>query len=285
MLVWPAVDVMAASERDPAGNAATTVAAVPSYYPHWVVRDGTVSEPVLGKLASGTVIAAHHEWSLDLIRRILDYPGKGFRISWYVEANVEETDDPTPTGTPVAARIAEAKSKQTALVRSYSADRFTNLIELNGSRDKKDGNLRGNGNRPADWLRDAQTVKAAGFRYIAKSPAMAHVDELRVKFGADFVPRIVFEDVTAGPGDSNPGYRSDARALAARGDVLTLIVHEGAYGGFPATPLAKARSVAVTDFGSANVEMYWGRSTAAQGFVKVKSYGDGKSADEAVSVR
>jgi hypothetical protein len=246
----------------------------PSYYPHWVVRDGVVATSIMDQLAPGTMIAAHHEWSLDQIRRILDHPGKGFRVAWYIEANVEESDDPTPVGTPVVSRIKEARRKQDALMREYGVERFANLIELNGSRDKKDGNLSGEGNRPADWMRDAEVVASVGFRYIAKSPALAHVDELRARFGRDFVPRIVFEDVTAGPGDGNPGYRSDARALARRGDTLTLIVHEGAYGGFPATSLDKAQRVIESDFQSPHVEMYWGRKTARQGFVKVKSFSD-----------
>ncbi len=280
--------VVAASGREQAAapSVVAPAAAVPSsYYPHWVTRDGHVAASILGRLDPGTIIAAHHEWSLDDIGRILDYPGKRFKISWYVEANVQETDDPTPTGTPVAKRIGEARSKQDALARTHGAERFASLIELNGSRDKKDGNLKGNGNRPADWMKDAETVSAAGFRYIAKSPALEHVDALRARFGADFVPRIVFEDVTAGPRDSNPGYRSDARELAERGDTLTLIVHEGAYGGFPATTLAKARSVSESDFRAGNVEMYWGRKSAQQGFVKVKSFEVDDGNDTSASVR
>lgn len=284
----PASVAVAASGREPAAARSFTVpvvASVPSYYPHWVTRDGHVAQSILERLAPGTIVAAHHEWSLDEIARILDHPEKRFKISWYVEANVQESDDPTPTGTPVARRIGEARAKQDQLVRTYGAGRFANLIELNGSRDKKDGNLRGSGNRPADWMKDAETVAAAGFRYIAKSPALEHVDELRARFGAGFLPRIVFEDVTANASDSNPGYRRDARELAERGDTLTLIVHEGAYGGFPATSLAKARSVVDSDFRAGNVEMYWGRKTAEQGFVKVKSFEVDKGNDAAASVR
>lgn len=287
VLSIPAHLALAASGRDqpaPRSMSVPVAASMPSYYPHWVTRDGHVSAAILERLEAGTIVAAHHEWSLDEIGRILDHPGR-FKISWYVEANVQESDDPTPTGTPVARRIGESRAKQDQLARTYGAERFANLIELNGSRDKKDGNLKGSGNRPADWMKDAETVAAAGFRYIAKSPALAHVDELRDRFGPAFVPRIVFEDVTANPSDRNAGYRSDAKELAARGDTLTLIVHEGAYGGFPATSLARARAVADSDFRAANVEMYWGRKTATQGFVKVRSYASDKSNDESVSAR
>ncbi|MEZ5815923.1 MAG: hypothetical protein R3D44_02445 [Hyphomicrobiaceae bacterium] len=267
--------------REAERAAARLSPALASYYPHWVTRDGEVTSAIMNRLAPGTMIGAHHEWSLDAIRRILRYPGKRFKISWYVEANVAESDDPTPVGTTVAKRIDEARHKQALLVDEFGGDRFPGLIELNGSRDKKDGNLDGPGNRPSDWLADAEAVSRAGFRYIAKSPAPWQVDELRARLGRDFVPRIVFEDVTASPGASNPGYRRDAAALAKRGEILTLIVHSGAYGGFPSTSLRRARAVMRADFVEPRVEAYWGRAKASDGFVKLKSFD--AAASEAVA--
>lgn len=254
-----------------------------SYFPHWVTREGTITAAMMDKLPAGTIIGAHHEWGLATLRRILDYADKRFRISWYVESNVSESDDPTPVGTTVAARIAEAAGKQRTLVAHYGAERFVNLFELNGSRDKKDGNLSGRGNTPADWLKDAAAVKAAGFSLIAKSPAPAHVDELRSRFGAQFVPRIVFEDVTAGARAENPGYRAEARALSRNGETVTLVIHSGAYGGFPATSLTRARSVIRSDFDNPRTEAIYGRPTAAGGFEYVKRFGSGEGAAEARS--
>jgi len=201
---------------------------------------------------------------------VLDYPEKNFRLSWYVESNVFESDDPTPVGTPVADRITHAVDKQNSLKKYYDADRFANLFELNGSRDKKDGNLSGDGNRPSDWIKDAAAVESAGFALIAKSPTLAQVDELRGRFGKAFVRRIVFEDITATSGAANPGYRSEARALSERGETVTLVVHSGAYGGFPSTSLSAARAVALSDFPAPLTEMLWGTETAARGFKYVK---------------
>lgn len=270
---------VAAGEANSKAVSAASWVAPRSYYPHWVTRDGSLTPELMSRLPDGTIIGAHHEWDIATLRRILDYPGKQFQISWYVESNVGEDDDPTPTGTPVAARIAEAVRKQRALIANYGADRFANLFELNGSRDKKDGNLRGRGNRPSDWLKDAAAVRQAGFALIAKSPAPAHVDELREHFGNDFVPRIVFEDVTATPAADNPGYRDDARNLSQRGDVVTLVVHSGAYGGFPATSLERAKAVMRADFMAPATEAFFGQATAARGFIHIKTFEDRANPD------
>lgn len=243
-----------------------------SYLPHWVVRDGEVSDSLLEKLAPGTVIGAHHRWEFPEFSRILDYPDKRFRIAWYAEANVQETDDPTPAGTSVAMRIAEAKSKQTELKKHYPEDRFANMIELDGSREKRDGHLSGQGNGRADWLKDARAVHAAGFRYVAKSPTAAQLRELRATLGKDFVQHVVFEDVTAGPGAVNRGYGNDAAALGSNNERLTLIMHEGAYGGFPGTTLVTASAVTKSRFSRHNIEVYWGRSSADAGVVKIQSF-------------
>ena len=175
---------------------------------------------------------------------------------------------------PVAARIGEAKKKQTVLAAEYGADRFVDLVELDGARDKYEGNLRGAGNHAGDWVNDASAAKAVGFRYVAKSPTHAHVRALRAKFGHAFVARMVFEDVTGNPTDTHPGYRRDAKALAADGETVTLIIHQGAYGGFPATSLKKAKAVIRSDFAKRNVEAYWGRETAQDEVVKLKDFGD-----------
>ena len=241
-----------------------------SYFPHWVTREGAVTPAIMTRLAPGTIIGAHHHWQPGDLQRILDFPGKRFRISWYAESNVLEHDDPIAKGTPVKARICEARRKQLALSRQYGRGRFANLIELDGARDKKDGNLQGPGNEPTDWLADAVTAKSAGFRLIAKSPAPQHVDELRSKLGTDIVPRIVFEDVTAKASADNPGYRRDAKTLAARGETVTLVVHEGAYGGFQPTPLTEAEAVIHTDFKAPDTEAYWGRASTDDGFELLK---------------
>lgn len=239
------------------------------YYPHWAARDGSITPRIMNELPPGTIIGAHHGWPLAELKRILDFPGKRFRIAWYAESNIATDEDPVPAGTPVARRIAEASAKQKVLAGKYGKHRFANLIELDAEREKRSGELAGDGNRPADWLADAEAAKAAGFGYIAKSPTVAQVRELRSKLGAGFVSRIVYEDVTAGPDATNPGYRRDAKAMAKRGERVTLIVHEGAYGGFPATPLERARAVIGSDFDLPNVEAYWGRPN---GFMKLKSF-------------
>jgi hypothetical protein len=253
-------------------NGPSRFAAIPSYFPHWVSREGTLSEEIMSNLVHGSVIAAHHDWDPAEIRKVLDYPGKNFNISWYVESNVHEIDDPTPPGTSVVTRIAEARRKQDALSGEYGEHRFANLVELDSAREKKSGRLEGPGNQSDDWLNDAIAVKDAGFRYLAKSPASQHVIELRHRFGIDFVPHIVFEDVTAGPNDDNPGYAEDAKILAARGEMLTLVIHQEAYGGFPPTPIDKARAVIETHFNQRNIEAYWGRALASESFVKLKSF-------------
>lgn len=248
-----------------------TLTSKPSYYPHWVARDGTVTADLLRRLKPGSIIAAHHAWPMHDLQRILDAPGN-FVVSWYIESNVQEKNDPAPRGMPVATRIGDAKRKQAQLAAVYGVDRFANLIELDGTRDKYEGTLRGEGNARGDWVADASAAKAAGFKYVAKSPTHAQVLALRSKFGADFVPRIVFEDVTANDKSRNPGYHADAETLAAKGETLTLIVHERAYGGFEATPLKKARQVIEKRFNNPNVEAYWGRKEAKDAFVKLKDF-------------
>lgn len=243
----------------------------PSYYPHWVSRDGNLSDKTLRRLAPGTIVGVHHAWSLMELRRILNASGK-FKLSWYVEANVQERNDPAPRGMPVADRIAAAKKKQTALAKEYALDRFANLIELDGARDKYEGQLRGRGNGRNDWVADAKAAKSAGFRFVAKSPTYAHVKALRKTIGADFVPHIVFEDVTGNLNDPNPGYQEDAKKLAAAGESMTLVVHEGSYGDFPGTPLTKARAIVKANFDFPGVETYWGRASSDLDFVKLKNF-------------
>ncbi len=252
-------------------DAAPRRPAASSYYPHWVSRDGNVTNSVLRRLAPGTTIAVHHAWDVADIKRILNAPGK-HKVSWYIEANIRERNDPAPIGMPVLRRIAAAKEKQAVLRKEFGPERFANFIELDGARDKYEGSLRGRGNGRTDWINDARSAKSAGFRYVAKSPTFAHVKALRKTMGADFVPHIVFEDVTASLNDPNPGYRSDAKSLAAAGEPVTLIIHEGAYGGFPATPLEKAKAVIKADFNLPNVEAYFGRASSSDGFVKLKSF-------------
>ena len=244
-----------------------------SYYPHWVMRDGNVTATTLRKLTPGSIIAVHHEWAVSDIRRILEAPGR-FKISWYVEANVQERNDPAPRGMPVASRIGAARKKQDILAKEYPQDRFANLIELDGARDKYEGALHGVGNGRHDWVKDAAAAKAAGFRYVAKSPSRGHVKQLRASLGQDFVPRMVFEDITGSARDANPGYHDDAKVYADSGEAVTLVVHEKAYGGFAATSLDKARTIVKRDFNKPNVEAYWGRADAALEFVKIKDFGD-----------
>ena len=266
-----AVDCAVASEKTEEAKTSVT-----SYFPHWVSRDGSLPPEILDNLIPGTVIAAHHEWALPQIERILDYGGKNFKISWYAEADMTSLEDPTPVGTSVESRIEEARQKQSQLADKYGTGRFANLIELDASREKKSGHLTGAGNTRADWMKDAVAVKKAGFRYIAKSPAPSHVQELRAKFGKDFVPHIVFEDVTGTPGDDNPGYGADAQKLAAKGERITFVIHSGAYGGFKATSLERARSFIAARFNQPNVEAFWGRASAADGVVKLKSFANAK---------
>ena len=252
-------------------NAAPKKLSVQSYYPHWVSRDGNVTDAILKRLKPGTTIAVHHAWDLQEMRRILNAPGK-FKLSWYVEANLREKNDPTPVGMPVSKRVIAAKEKQLALQAEYGQERFSGLIELDGARDKYEGQLRGRGNSKNDWVSDAKAAKSAGFRYVAKSPTVAHVKALRQTIGADFVPHIVFEDVTGSLNDPNPGYREDAKMLAKAGEPVTLIIHEGAYGDFAETPLAKAHDVLKKDFDLPNVEAYWGRTHSDMEFVKLKGF-------------
>jgi hypothetical protein len=239
---------------------------------------------ILDHLVSETVIAAHHEWDLSQLERILDYPGKSFKISWYAEADMRSSNDPTPVGTPVATRVDEAKRKQGQLAKKYGSNRFANLFELDAAREKRSGNLSGQGNSRSDWLRDATAVQNAGFRFIAKSPTPAHVDELRTQFGRDFIPHIVFEDVTGSASNDNPGYGSDAQRLAANGENVTLVIHSAAYGGFKATSLADAREIVARRFNLRNVEAYWGKPNAASGFVKLKSFAPARDNDDTAAV-
>jgi hypothetical protein len=262
------------STRDTTAQNTTTATANPSYYPHWVTRDGTITEAIMQRLDPGTIIAAHHVWDLAAVSAILDFPIKNFKVSWYAEANVWEIDDPIPTGITVEARIAEGKLKQDILIETYGAHRFANMFELDGAREKKMGHLRGAGNQSSDWLADANAIKNNGFRYVAKSPTVDHLEELRTKFGTDFVAHVVFEDVTGNQTDENPGYGEDADALAAFGEKLTLIIHEGAYGNFPATALDKAQAVVGARFNGPTIEAYWGRASATHEVVRVKRFNE-----------
>lgn len=272
------------SVGDRTASEKSTTDQIGSYFPHWVSRDGNMPLQILDHLVPGTVIAAHHEWGLSQVERILDYPGKKFKISWYAEADMRSSDDPTPVGTSVATRVNEAKRKQGQLAQKYGSNRFANLFELDAAREKRSGNLSGPGNSRSDWLKDATAVKNAGFRYIAKSPAPAHVDELRAKFGRDFIPHIVFEDVTGSARKDNPGYGSDAQKLAAKGEHVTLVIHSGAYGGFKATSLAEARAIVARRFYQRNVEAYWGKPNAAGGFVKLKSFASARDNADTAAV-
>jgi hypothetical protein len=243
-----------------------------SYYPHWVTRGGDVPDEILSKLGPETTIGAHHAWEMDTLRYVLEYPEKRFKIAWYAESNVYEQDDPTTAGTSVATRIAEARNKQEILMKDFGADRFTNLIELDAAREKKDGQLLGAGNEASAWLTDAMAVKAAGYRYIAKRPRLAHLRELRQAIGQDFVAHVVFEDVAGGSSNAATSYARDAKAIAARGEPMTIVLHEGAYGGYQATPLEKAKQVIFSNFNIRNVEAYWGGALADDRFVKLRSF-------------
>lgn len=234
-----------------------------SYYPHWASRDGEFTDAVLNSLAPGTILGVHHAASKDEVRRLLRHP-KGFKIAWYLESNTDETDD-SETGVPVVNRIAQAKTTQTVVGLH---DRFANMCELDAAREKADGNLSGAANSKTAWAHDADMVNAANFSYLAKSPRPSHVDKLRTKYDTHFVPRIVYEDVTAYPPDD---YRIGARTLAAAGNVITLIIHEGAYGGFKGTSRSDALAVLKKDFNYPNVEAYHGQPHGAE---KLKSFGE-----------
>ncbi len=247
----------------------------PTYYPHWATANGTVTDRILSRLPVGTIIGAHHAWEIEEIKRILDFPEKAFVIAWYAESNTLEPLDDVAPQVPVADRIAQAKGMQLQLLPVYGEARFSNLFELDAAREKKLGGLadKSNGNKPVDWIADATAVRDAGFRYLAKSPSVDQVGELRAKLGDDFVPRIVFEDVTAQPGAANPGYREDAKALAAKGFILTLIVHEAEHGDFPGTTKAKAQAIIDSDYaGYPFVEALWGRETNKDGFFRLKEF-------------
>jgi hypothetical protein len=243
-----------------------------SYYPHWVSRTGDLTAEIMSALPQNTIVAMHHTASIETLRSVLDFQSKSFSIAWYIESDVQGTDDPAPAGLSVKARIEDALAKRSALLAIYPADRVSNLIELDAARDKKDGQLIGEGNAASDWLIDARHVKEFGFKYLAKSPRPVHVRELRAAFGEDFVPRIVIEDVTGSRDDENPGYGPDARALAARGEILTVVIHEGEHGQFPATSLDKARQTISAEFTGGSVEGYWGRTSDPSGFVRLKDF-------------
>lgn len=244
-------------------------AAAAPYYPHWAVRDGTLTDAILQALPANAILGVHHhKSSIAELRKLLKFPGKRFQIAWYVESNLDEEseDDLTENRVPIAKRIAQARDKQDKLIDSgVAADRFANLVELDAARDKAEGDLpQIAGNRRDDAVRDARAVLAAGFKYHAKnfSPALlARVrSALRSEFGNDTVPRIVLEDVTGSADDPNPGYHDDAVELMRLGETLTLVVHEGAFGGFPGASLAKAKTVVARDFDAGNVEVWFGRT-------------------------
>lgn len=238
---------------------------VSSYYPHWASRTGDITPAILDRLDKGTIIGVHHTMDKSDIKDILNHP-KRFFISWYAECNINETDD-AATGVPVVQRIAQAKVKQTSLVLSgFAHERFANLVELDAAREKEAGDLSGMGNQEEDWMKDADMVHAANFRYLAKSPTPGQVSKLRAAFGQDFVERIVYEDVTANPADE---YRQNARALAKQGNIMTLIIHSGNYGGFQATSREAAIAIIRADFNLPNVEAYYG---LPEGFQKLKSF-------------
>jgi hypothetical protein len=282
----PGPEAVAHEAAGAAGEAATA-----SYYPHWASESGSITSKILSDLPAGTIIGVHHDPSengtpLSVLKQILAASGKGFKISWYAECNIRESNDPTPVGTPVADRIREAARRQKDLIDNHgvSADRFANLIELDAAREKHSGDLPSvAGNRAGDWIKDARAVKAAGFRYLAKSPTVEQVDTLRSELGDDFVPRIVFEDVT-GPA-SDPGYRTDAIALAGRGEIVTLIIHEGAFGGFQPTTEGRAKAVIAEHFSlpRLNVEAYWGRVETAPAAFKLLKPFPAAQQDEAVA--
>ena len=225
-----------------------------SYYPHWAAGSGELPSEVLARLIKGTMIGVHHTMSVPDLRQLLLHP-RQYQIAWYAECNVTETND-AATGVPVVRRIAQAKTKQTLLAQEFGHHRFANLMELDAAREKEGDELSGPGNKAADWEKDADILKAAQFRYLAKSPKPKQVAKLRALFGADFVPHIVYEDVTAEPADE---YRKSARKLARDGETVTLIIHSGAYGGFKATSLSEASRIVSADFDLPNVEAYYGR--------------------------
>ncbi len=235
----------------------------PSYYPHWASHDGEFTDVVLDSLEPGTILGVHHATSKAEIRRLLRHKNN-FQIAWYLESNTDEKDD-SETGIPVVTRITQAKAAQAMIEQS---DRFANMCELDAAREKADGNLSGAANSSEAWEHDAELVHAANFSYLAKSPRPSHIARLRKMFGTRFVPRIVYEDVTAYPPDA---YRIGARTLAAAGNVVTLIIHEGAYGGFKGTSRSDALAVIKKDFNFLNVEAYHGQPHGAE---KLKSFGD-----------
>ena len=223
-----------------------------SYYPHWVVRNGDLYEhdELLVAIPAGTVIGVHHHWELGQIQKILDFPSKSFKISWYAESNVNEEFDLTK-GWSVKKRIAEARRKQDRLIGLrnaagepvYAASRFTSEIELDAARDKT--------NRQR--LKDAAQVKAHGFLYLGKSLGPAAVEALLDEFGSGFVTRVVFEDIV-----KDPAYRDDAIALAEAGVALTVVVHHCGYDGDPGSDFGNAQTIVKQNFDKPNVEGYFG---------------------------
>jgi hypothetical protein len=245
----------------------------PSYYPHWAWRKGDVTRVIRDGLEPGTIVGVHHSWSQNTIRKILDHPEKEFRIAWCADGDTRNDDDPG-VGMSVKKRIAQARALEEALKADYPAERFSGLFEINSARDKADGDLGGDGNRKSDWLKDAAAVNDAGFRYLARNPSIEMLDALEKEFGADFCARLVFEDVTATSADDNQGYREDALTSAARGLIITLVIHEGRHDGFPATTARFARRAVAEDFALPTVEAYFGRRGAnSKGFTLLKRFG------------
>mgnify|MGYP000961371036 CR=1 FL=1 len=125
----PAAVFKSAVADEKAGPPARAFGLVADYYPHWATREGALPDAVLSALAVGTVIGVHHETTIDDIERLLSFPEKRFRIAWYAESNLQESEDAAPLGLPLAVRITEAGMRQAWLASRHGADRFADLIE------------------------------------------------------------------------------------------------------------------------------------------------------------
>ncbi|MFZ2719262.1 MAG: hypothetical protein WAZ27_00125, partial [Minisyncoccia bacterium] len=210
--------------------------------------DGNIPDATLNKLPNDSALILSAADSPADIHRILDYKDaagnlKDFKVVFYSETNILETNDLVKAGTSLEQRVAQAwNRRQGLLAEGYAAERLPPVINLD-SMDKAS---------LADGIRFAKIAQNQGFEGVIPNNVGKETIEAIRASGVE-IPTTIVEDVV-----NNPLAFAKAKSLADAGDNLILINNRTVTAGDQGTSLSLTEEKTSVLSGKGNIRSYYG---------------------------
>lgn len=116
-----------------------------SYPPFGLRAEKGLTDDVLERFPDNAIIGVHAAWEIEEIQRILDFPGKNFKVAWFSEPKLESPVGEETKRASRSVRIRRAALTQENLVKTYGPERFAGHVALSVTQEKTANSPKGKG--------------------------------------------------------------------------------------------------------------------------------------------